>query len=228
MNRWLCSIAKPDVSNIPARRTFVSHPQDLKASAELIADLWYIGIKKAKSPLEAATQRGTRSAILPHSCMYRSDRVYSWNILNARFAIDTIFSDIRSLNQNACAQVFSHKVGLSAIYPTRAGSGYTIGQSYKYFCHDYGVLEHLTFNGAIAKISNNTLFMKTINKYGTRYHVSSPRRPNENPTEGAIREIKNRWYRIMLNNKVPNRLWDYGLIWIIETGNLSDPFSRYA
>ena len=25
----------------------------------------------------------------------------------------------------------------------------------------------------------------------------------------------------MLNNKVPNRLWDYGFIWISETGNLS-------
>ena len=27
------------------------------------------------------------------------------------------------------------------------------------------------------------------------------RRQNENPTEGAIREIKKRWYRIMLKNK---------------------------
>ena len=63
--------------------------------------------------------------------------------------------------------------------------------------------------------------MKTINKYGTKYNVSSPRRPNENPTEGAIREINNRWYRIMLKNKVPNRLWDCGLVMICETGVLS-------
>ena len=62
--------------------------------------------------------------------------------------------------------------------------------------------------------------MKKINKYGTRYNVSSSRRQNENPTEKAIRGIKNRCYRIMLKNKVPKRLWDYGLIWISETGHL--------
>ena len=63
--------------------------------------------------------------------------------------------------------------------------------------------------------------MKTINKYGTRYQVSSPIRPNKNPTEEAIREIKKIWYRIMLKKKVPEILWGYGLIWIFETGNLS-------
>ena len=62
--------------------------------------------------------------------------------------------------------------------------------------------------------------MNRINKYGTRYDVSIQRRPNENPMEGAIHEIKKIWYRIMLNNKVLNRLWNYGLIWIIETGNI--------
>ena len=62
--------------------------------------------------------------------------------------------------------------------------------------------------------------MKTVNNYGNRYHVSSPIRPNYNPMEGAIREIKERWYRIMLKNKVQKILWDYGLIWICETVNL--------
>ena len=28
--------------------------------------------------------------------------------------------------------------------------------------------------------------------------------------------------------KVPERLWDYGLVWISETGNLSVSSSRYA
>ena len=84
----------------------------------------------------------------------------------------------------------------------QSGSEYTIGQSYKDLCHDYGVPGHLTFDGPIAQVGKNTLFMKTINKYGTRYNVSIPRRPNENPTEGAICKIKNRWYRIMLKNKV--------------------------
>ena len=67
-----------------------------------------------------------------------------------------------------------------------------IGQPNKDFCHDYGVTEHLTFNGVISQVGKNTLLMKTINKYGTIYHVSSPIRPTEDSTKGAIREIKNR------------------------------------
>ena len=62
------------------------------------------------------------------------------------------------------------------------------------FFHDYGVPKQLAFDGTIAQIGNNELFMKSINKYGTKYCVSSPRRPNENPTEGSIRAIKKRWY----------------------------------
>ena len=102
------------------------------------------------------------------------------------FATDTLFSDIKSFYQNVCAQVFSHKVGFSAAYPTREGSGVTIGQSYKYFCHDYCIPEYLNFYGDIAQVGKNTLFMKTINKYGTVYHVSSPIISKKNPMEGAI------------------------------------------
>ena len=32
----------------------------------------------------------------------------------------------------------------------------------------------------------------------------------------------------MLNKKVPERLWDYGLVWISQTGKLSVSDSRYA
>ena len=32
----------------------------------------------------------------------------------------------------------------------------------------------------------------------------------------------------MIKNKVPERLWEYRLVWISETGNLSVSSSRYA
>ena len=70
--------------------------------------------------------------------------------------------------------------------------------------------------------------MKTVRKYDTQYHISSPRRPNESPDEGSIREVKKRWYCIIITNKVPEKLWDYGLVWISKTRNLSVSSSRYA
>ena len=214
--------------DIPARRTFVSYDRHKKASAESIADLWCIGIKRARATMDATTQRGTRSAILPLSRRYRADRVYNLKRLDARFATDTLFSDIKSLSQNTCAQIYSHKVGFAAVYPMVSSTGDSIGQSYKDFSHDFGIPDHLTFDGYSSQVGRNTLFMKTIRKYGSQYHISSPRRPNENPAEGAIREIKKRWYRVMLKNKVPERLWDFGLVWVCETGNLSVSSSHYA
>ena len=129
MKRRLCNIAIPAVSDIPERMKFVSHLRHLKACTELISVIWCIIIKKAKAILEATNQRGTGSAILPLNRRHRYDRVYSSNIINARFETDTLFSDIKSLNQNVCAQVINHKVGFTATYPMQAGSGDTIGKS---------------------------------------------------------------------------------------------------
>ena len=70
--------------------------------------------------------------------------------------------------------------------------------------------------------------MKPVRKYDMQYHISSPCRPNAKRTEGSIIELKKIWYHIILNNKVLEILWDYGLVWIIKTGNLSVSSSRYG
>ena len=67
-----------------------------------------------------------------------------------------------------------------------------------------------------------------IRKHEIKYHISSHRRPNENPGESSIREIKKRWYRIMRKKGVPPRIWDFGLVWICKTGNITVLSSRYA
>ena len=109
-----------------------------------------------------------------------------------------------------------------------SSTGDTLGYSYRDSSHDFGIPEYLTFDIYSAQVGRNTLFMKTVIKYNTQYHISSPRKPNENPAEGSIREPNKRWYHIMLKNKVPKRLWGYGLVWISKTGNLSVLSSRYA
>ena len=70
--------------------------------------------------------------------------------------------------------------------------------------------------------------MQTIRRAQIPYHVSAPYRPDENPAEGCIREIKRRLYRIMHKNNIPRRLWDFVLAWVCETGNVTVSSSRYA
>lgn len=214
--------------DVPARRSFISTERHNKVSAESLAEIWGIGIKRAYDTIDATTQRGVRSAILPLSRRYRADRMYKLKRLDAKFATDTLYGDIKSLKGNKYAQVYSHKCGFSAVYPIDAANGDKLGRSLRDFSHDFGVPEHLTMDGAMAQVGEHTLFSKTIREYEIKYHVSQPRRPNENPAEGCIRELKKRWYRIMMKRKVPRRLWDFIFVWISETGNLSVSSSHYA
>ena len=226
--RIIKNIQTERYEDIPARRTFISNDRHKGVTADNIAELWCIGKKKAEATLEATTQKGTRSAILPINRSNRNDRVYNLRRLDAKFATDTLYSEVKSLHDMKCAQIYSNKVGFAVCYPMTAASGQLIGQSLKDFAHDFGIPNHLTFDGAQAQVGKGTLFMKTVKQYDIKYHVSAPRRPNENPAEGSIRQLKMRWYRVMMKKKVPKRIWDYGMIWVTETGNLSVSSSRYA
>jgi hypothetical protein len=108
--------------------------------------------------------------------------------------------------------LYTHKCGFKVCYPIQRVDGKHVGDTLTQFINDYGVPEHLTFDGASVQTGPKTRFMEAIRKYEIKYHVSGPRRPNENPAEQAIHEVKKRWYRIMLNKKVPTRLWDYSFV----------------
>ena len=212
--------------DIPARRTYTSTQRHSAVTSQSLSEHWGIGIKRAQATLDATTQRGTRSAILPISRRYRADRMYRVKRLEGKFSTDTLYADIKSLKQNIYAQVFSHKAGLAVCYPLTRANGESIGNALLDFIHDFGAPRHLTFDGATVQVGRNTKFMKTIRDYQIQYHVSGPRRPNENPAESMIREIKRRWYRIMTRKRVPPRVWDFGLIWICETQSLTASSSR--
>ena len=104
----------------------------------------------------------------------------------------------------------------------------TIANTLQDFANDFGVPEYLTCDGAPNQIGKHTTYMKRIRRYGIKYHVSSPRRPNENPAEFIIGQRKLQWYRIMTKRKVPRRLWDFGLVWACEIGNMTISSSRYV
>ena len=93
--------------------------------------------------------------------------------LNARFAPDTLFSDVKSLNQNKCAQVFSHKVGFNSTYPMKSSTWDSLEYSYRDFSHDFGIPENLTCYGYSSQVVWNKLFMRTVRKYDTQSRIVS-------------------------------------------------------
>ena len=215
-------------SEVPVRRSLVSRERHLSTSAETLSELWGIGLNKARATMTATTQMATRSAVLPISRRYRADQMYGVKRLQGKFSTDTLWAASKSLNQNKTAQIFSNKNGFPVCYPLKDATGDAIGDSLLDFIHDFGVPEHLTSDGASSQEGKNTKFAKGIRFHRIKQKISGPRRPNENPVESAIREIKRRWYRMMDKKCIPMRLWDNVLVWICETGNLTVSSSKYA
>ena len=219
-----------DVGDAPTRRTFVSTERQVKVSAESLADKFGIGPKRAQRTIRVTTQRGVRSAILPISRRYyRADRIFGVKRPTGKFATDTAYGKIKSLRGNVGTQIYSHKCGFKAAYAIPKVDGNHVGDTpLTQFIGDFGVPQHLTFDGASVQTGPKTRFMDANRRYEIKYHVSGPRKPNENPAEQSMHEIKKRWYRTMLKNKVPPRLWDYGFAWACETENICANFSKHA
>ena len=63
--------------------------------------------------------------------------------------------------------------------------------------------------------------MKQIKKHDIDYHIAEPERHNDVPAEGVIRELRRKWFRVMIQKRVPQRLWDYGMKWVSEVISLT-------
>ena len=126
------------------------------------------------------------------------------------------------------AQIYVHKNGFSACYPLPSANGERVGNTLNDFIHDFGAPEHLTFDRAQVQIGQKTLFQHVLRKHNIDHHTSAPRWPNKNPSEAAIREVKLCMYHIAHKKQIPKRFWDYLIVWVCKTRNLTVSSSRYA
>jgi hypothetical protein len=81
---------------------------------------------------------------------------------------------------------------------------------------------------AQVQVGRHTEFQSFIRRHQISFHVSHPRRPNENPAEGGIREIKRRFYRFIHKYDIPIRLWDFVLDYTVEMINHTVNGSKYS
>ena len=188
---------------------------------EILAGRWGIGKKWAEATLKKTSQRYFRSAVAPLDRRYRADRHLKVKTIDCVVSTDTAFFTHKSLDQNKAAQVYGTSFLYNKVYPIPEANDKHVGQTLKDFIHEIGKPLKLLMDGAQVQIGTHTTFKKVIRQYNIDYHISEPYRHNENPVEGNIRELKKRWYRIMVKRGVPKRFWDYGLIWVAETGNFT-------
>ena len=218
----------PTLEDIVPANNYTSRERHAERSAVTLANRFGIGITRAQDTMRVTTQRGTRSALLPLSRRYRADRQFGVKRLAISMATDALYGPTKSVRGNIASQVYSHKCGFNRCYHMPSVDGDNTGRTLKDFIHEYGAPDRLTFDGHRSQIGKHTLFQKTIRQYDITPHRSAPYRPNENPAEGAIREIKKAYYRIKEKTNIPDQLWDYALDYVVETAALTTNSSRYS
>jgi hypothetical protein len=183
-------------SDLPGHKTFISKQRHSAVTPEQLSERWSIGLTQARQTIKVTTQRGIRSAILPLGRRYQTDRMYNQRRLRGqRFYTDTLIGKYESLSNNTCAQIFANESFFVKAYPMEKKS--MAGAALRQFIRDYGVPEHLTFDGSAEQTKPKTEFMKHIRDYGIDYHLIEPYRPQQNRVETVIREVKKRWFRQM-------------------------------
>ena len=192
--------------DVPVRRTFESSKRHPRASAEELSERWGISVERARATLNATLQRSTRSTILPLARRYRADRMYDRPRLSGKFSTDTAYFKCKSIRGKTAFQVYFHKCGFYKTYHIERVNDAQIGPTLPRFISDFGIPEKLTMDGAAVQTGRKTTFMDTIRRATIDYHVSGPYRPEENPAEGGIRELKRRFYRLMIKHGIPKRL----------------------
>ena len=200
--------------DVPNPNTFISSDRRSDVSERDLSERWFISHSQAMKTLQKSTQRFKRSAIMPLTRRYRADRMFYRKCLAGVWSTDTLDGKVKSLEQNRYAQVFANKSYFVTICPLEKKR--QAGEALKSFCREYGVPEHLTFDGSKEQNGRNTESMRQIRQNDIDHQRIEPEFHNQNPCEGVIRELRKKWYRVMVRKKVPQRLWDYGMKWVSE------------
>ena len=104
------------------------------------------------------------------------------------------------------------------------------GDALKEFITDFGVPDKIVMDGAAEQMGRKTTFTQQVRKHHIDFNLTKPEQYNQSRVEGVIREIRKKWFRLMMKRSLPKRLWDYGLRWVVEImqrtassdGNLHD------
>src|SRR6056300_696374 len=210
----------PRSLEIPTRKTFESSERHPRVTPEVLSERW--------GTLRATLQRGTRSAILPLARRYRADRMLERPILKGKFSTDTAYFKCKSLRGNIVSQIYFHKCGFYANYNLPKTDDANVGPTLLQFISEFGIPKNLTMDGAAVQIGRKTKFMETIRRADIDHHISGPYRPEQNPAEGGIRELKRRFYRLMTKHGIPMRLWDFVLDYVTDIMNVTINYSKYS
>ena len=178
-------------TNVFTSTTFQSSQHHSTVYSSSLSDQWGISVAQAALTLKATTQKYVRSALLPLARRYIVDRMFGQKIFNAHLYTYTMDARVDSIHGNRYGQVFAIKYYLVDVYPIKKKRH--CGDGLSEFITYYGVPLKMMFDKSKEQTMSGTVSMKNIRKYDIVYHISEPDRPNQNPAEVVIRELRRKW-----------------------------------
>lgn len=200
-----------------------------KVNADELSKRWMVSLDQAKDTLKSTTQDMIRQTVHPLTRRFRTDLLSTkYRRLKGQFFSDTAFSRFKSIEGNTCFQVFASE-GFVWIYPMKSKG--SAGEALQRFNEDVGVPDSITVDGSKEQTCKNSLFQDRCRHLNTKVHLIEPHSPWQNKCEKWIGWLKKKWRSRARRNNVPQRLWDYGLLYEADLFNrvarLSDKRTGY-
>ena len=127
---------------------------------------------------------------------------------------DTMFSKVKSKLGNICANIFTNGK-FTKVVPMSGWSD--SGKSLVDFSDDVGIPEVLTTDGTGEFTAKSTEFIREARRMRTKPYTTEQGRKNQNhAAERDIGFLARRWRLRMTKKRVPQRLWDCGLVYEAE------------
>jgi hypothetical protein len=190
-----------------------------KLSVEEVSRKFGVGLETARKTLKATTQYGIQHAVHPLSRRYRTDIMQSKRQrLNDTFYTDTMFSGIRSLRGNTCAQVFTNGKYVHMEPGERKSQA---GEALGSMIDKVRIPDKIVFDGAKEQTGRKSEFMRLVQKNRIAHWQTEPFSPWQNRAKDQIREIRRRWRLLRQRKKVPSRLWDYAMVHVTKLMNFT-------
>ena len=190
-------------------KAFISADRHSNTTPEDLSEVWNISIEQATMTLQATTQNHIRSAVMPLSRRYRTDRMYEPKRLRCNMASDTMDPRMDGLHGNRYCQVYGNKLMFAEAYPIAKKND--CEDALHQFLTDYRAPDNMITDGSREQTAAGSEFQKVLRKNHIPSTITQPHRPNQNPAETGIRELRKRWYRAIFRTNCPKALWNYGL-----------------
>jgi hypothetical protein len=188
-------------------------------TADEVSRKFGVGIETARNTLKVTTQYGIRHAVNPLTRRYRTDIMQSKRKrLNDTFYSDTMFSGVKSIRGNTCAQLFTNGKFVHLEPMSRKAQA---GEALHSMMDEVGIPNKMIFDGAKEQTGAKSEFQKALRKYHVVPWQTEPYSPWQNRAEDQIREVRRRWKLLRQRKKVPVRLWDYAMVHITKLLNLT-------